>query len=240
MEPLLIIGIILLGPVIGSFIGVARRPTDRFMLAMLAFAAGIMLAISFLQLIPEGIRMSSTFLCMLGVTIGALVMYGSDRIIPHIHPGLCKHEEGRSMQAAVAYLLIGIFLHNFPEGIAIGVGTVTTFSLSLTLAIAIAIHDIPESICTAAPYYYLTRKRLKSFLVSVAIGLPAVAGYLFASVFFPLISQELLGVLIGLTAGLMIYICADELIPTSCKPGNHQTIFALVAGVLVVMVLGMI
>ena len=64
-ELLLILSISVLGPIIGSFIGVIKKPSERFMYNMLAFAGGVMLSISFLQLIPASIKLSSIYICVI-------------------------------------------------------------------------------------------------------------------------------------------------------------------------------
>jgi ZIP family zinc transporter len=233
-----IIIILLVGPVIGSLIGIAKKPTDRLMYNMLSFAAGVMLTISFFELLPESIALSSTWLVILGLAIGAVTMFGIDKLIPHLHPGLCSQEQGHHLKKTAIYLLIGIFLHNFPEGIAIGFGSVSTLKLSFIIAIAIAIHDIPETICTSAPYYYVSKKRLKSFVVSMITSIPTIIGFLLAFYLAQIIPVWLVGLLIASTAGIMIYISADELIPTSCmRMTNHHTIFSFMAGVVLVLLL---
>jgi ZIP family zinc transporter len=245
MEPILIILLITVsGPVIGSLIGVLKRPSNFFMYNMLAFAAGVMLAISFLELIPESIGLSSVPLAVFGIIIGTAVMYSIDKMIPHIHPELCRQEQGCNLRKTAVYLMAGIFLHNFPEGLAIATGTVSGFTVSLTIALAIAIHNIPEGICTSSPYYYCTRKRLKSFLLSSSTVLPLIIGFVAGHLLFQSIPLEVVGVIIAATAGLMIYISADELIPMSCSKGNgvrgHSTIFSLITGILFVLLLGML
>jgi ZIP family zinc transporter len=242
MNPVItIILISIAGPLIGSLIGVLRKPSERYMYNLLSFAAGVMLAVSFLELIPEAIGISSIGVCVVGIIIGSLVMFGLDRVIPHLHPGLCKQEHGHKLGKTAAYLLWGIFLHNFPEGLAMGVGSVTSIKVSFIIAIAIAIHDIPEGICTSAPFYYVTKKKLKSFLVSFSTAIPTIAGFLLSYYLFPVIPTTFVGILVAATAGLMIYISADELIPTSCcKMTDHTTIFSLIAGVLAVVLLGLL
>ncbi len=242
MKTILIILIIsVLGPIIGSLLGVIGKPSKTFMYNMLAFAGGVMLAISFLQLIPESIHLSSILISVGGICLGVGVMFSVDKILPHIHPELCSQEQGRNLKRTSLYLLIGIFLHNFPEGMAIAIGTVSDIKISLVIALAIAIHNIPEGISTSAPYYIITKKRLKSFLVSSSTAIPILLGFLFASYLYNHISNSIIGLIIGATAGLMIYITADEVIPTSCsKLSNHTTIFSLILGILFVILLGLI
>ncbi|MBM3247645.1 hypothetical protein FJZ17_03860 [Candidatus Pacearchaeota archaeon] len=238
---LIIVVISVLGPVLGSLIGVIKKPSERFMYNMLAFAGGVMLAISFLELIPESIKLSSIYISILGIAIGAGFMYGVDRLIPHIHPELCKQEQGKKLKVTAIYLIAGIFLHNFPEGMAIALGSVSGINISIAIALAIAIHNIPEGICTSAPYYHTTNKRLKSFLVSSSTAVPILAGFLIASWLYQYISNTAIGLIVSATAGLMIYITADEIIPSSCcKMTDHKTIFSLIVGILFVILLGLL
>jgi len=240
----IILLITIAGPIIGSLIGVLKKPSDFFMYNMLAFAAGVMLAISFLELIPESIILSSVMLASFGIIIGTIAMYAVDKIIPHIHPALCRQEQGCNLKKTSVFLMAGIFLHNFPEGLAISIGAVSGFTVSLTIALAIAVHNIPEGICTSSPYYYCTKKRLKSFLLSSSTVIPLILGYFAGHIIFQSILPEIVGVIVAATAGLMIYISADELIPASCNRNSglnsHSTIFSLIAGILFVVILGLI
>jgi len=131
-----------------------------------------------------------------------------------------------------------MFFHNFPEGMAIAAGGIVDIEVSLAIALAIAIHGIPEGICTSAPFFRVTGERLKAFLVSSATAIPIVAGYFMARYIFHSISPLLIGFIIGATAGLMIYITVDELIPNACMGKSHLTIFSLLAGIILVLLLG--
>ncbi|MFZ7110759.1 MAG: ZIP family metal transporter [Desulfatiglandales bacterium] len=241
MDPLIWIVIIAVsGPVIGSAIGILKMPSFGYICNMLCFAAGVMLAISFIELIPESLSISSPGISVLGVVLGALAMYALDKIIPHIHPRLCAQEQGCNLERTSVFLILGMFLHNFPEGMAIAIGSVTETRVSITIALAIAIHNIPEGVCSSAPYYHSTGRRMKAFLLSSVTAVPILIGYVTARYLFQQVSPQAAGLLISATAGLMIYITADELIPHSCAGTNHTTIFSLIAGVVFVMLLGAI
>jgi len=241
MDPVILIIIIaFLGPIIGSGLGVLRKPSFRYVCAMLCFAAGVMLAISFLELIPEGMALASDGLVIVGLAVGALAMFGLDRLVPHLHPSLCSQEQGCNLQRASTFLILGIFLHNFPEGMAIASGEVSDVEASLAIALAIAIHNIPEGICTAASYFHATGSRMAAFLLSSTTALPIVIGYFLARQVFGAAAPEVTGFIIAATAGLMIYITVDELIPNSCAGQDHRTIFTFVGGILFVMLLGMV
>jgi ZIP family zinc transporter len=241
LNPIFVIVLIsVLGPVVGSALGILRRPSVPYVCNMICFAAGVMLAISFLELIPESIEVSSIPIALIGIVMGSLAMYGLDRMIPHIHPRLCTQEQGCNLHRTATYLIFGIFLHNFPEGMAIAIGTVTDIKVSVAIAIAIAVHNIPEGICTSAPYYHSTGKKLRAFLVSSSTAIPILLGFIAARYIFQSIPEHVIGLIVAATAGLMIYITTDELIPSSCVGKNHMTIFWLIAGVVFVVALGMI
>jgi len=251
---LLILALAVAGPIIGSLLGVIRKPKESYMYNMLAFAGGVMLAISFLQLIPESIyllendlsqlenfKTISLLMCALGIFLGAIIMFLLDKLIPHIHPELCTPEPGSKLKKTAFYLLIGIFLHNIPEGMAIALGEVSENVSVIVIGLAIAIHNIPEGICTSAPYYNVSKKRLRSFLISSLTAIPILVGFGIASVLYKYISDSLIGLIAGLTAGFMIYITSDGIIPTACScTTNHKPIFSLIIGIVFVILLGII
>ncbi|MCP3951676.1 MAG: ZIP family metal transporter [Desulfobacterales bacterium] len=237
---IMIVALSAAGPVIGSGIGVWKRPTTNYIHNMLYFAAGIMLAISFLDLIPESIHLGSSLTCVAGLIIGAAAMYALDRIFPHVHECAGCVEDECHMGRTANFLILAIFLHNFPEGMAIAIGASKDVGDSVVIALAIAIHNIPEGICTSAPHYYTYGNRLKSFLMSSLSALPIVAGYIAARYLFVQISPQTMSVLVGATAGLMIYIAADELMPAAQNNSSRQTIFFFIFGIVAVMLLELV
>jgi len=230
----------LAGSVIGSFIGIVKKPSEKFLYIMIAFAAGVMISLAFLELIPASISTSSKIICAVGFLGGAVIMWGFDKITPHIHPEMVGQEQGKHLKKTAGYLLAGIFLHNFPEGIVIGIGSIASWKSGLIAAIAIAVHHIPEGICTSAPYYYLTKKRGRAFLISASTLIPTLIGFLLAYFVFGGFSNNILGLIIGATAGVLVYISGDELIPgSSDKVTSHSTIFSFIFGVVFVIIMNL-
>jgi len=239
LNTILIISV--LGPIIGSFIGVIKSPSKVLVYNMLSFSAGVMIAISFLELIPESLRLSSTWITVLGILIGSIIMLVIDKLIPHFHISNNPKGQKSNLSRTSTYLLVGIFLHNFPEGMAIGFGSISGVKSGLIIALAIAVHNIPEGICTSAPYYYCVKNRLRAFLVSSSTALPILLGFIFSHYLFQSISEQTIGLIGAITAGIMIHISAEELIPSSCcKLTNHTTIFSFTLGVIFVILLGLL
>lgn len=140
------------------------------------------------------------------------------------------------------FTALAIGIHNFPEGLATFLSALKDPNLGLIIAVAIALHNIPEGISVSVPIFYATGSRKKAFLYSALSGLAepvgAGIGYLAIRFFFgggstvP-IPPEIMGILFGAVAGIMVYISLDELLPTSRAYGKgHDSLYGLVAGML--------
>lgn len=140
------------------------------------------------------------------------------------------------------FTALAIGIHNFPEGLATFLAALQDPHLGLAIAVAIALHNIPEGISVSVPIYYATGSRRKAFFYSVVSGLaePVGAAIAYAALLLFLrgdsggILQEIMGVLFGGVAGIMVYISLDQLLPTSrAYSKGHESLFGLASGMLV-------
>ncbi|WP_141670449.1 zinc transporter ZupT, partial [Actinobaculum suis] len=126
-------------------------------------------------------------------------------------------------------------LHNFPEGFATFLAGMQDPQLAIPIVIAIAIHNIPEGIAVAIPIYYATGSKKKAFWLSFASGLSeplgAIIGWFVLQSF---ITDTVFGGVFAAVAGIMVYICLDELLPSAEAYGkHHHAIYGLIAGMAV-------
>jgi len=120
---------------------------------------------------------------------------------------------------------LAIGLHNFPEGLATFVATLSEPRVGAVLAIAIGIHNIPEGLCVALPIYYATGDRKKAFLWACLSGLSEpVAAALGWWVLAGRFNQTTYAWMFGLVAGMMVTICAKELLPTAHRYDKGDTV----------------
>ena len=140
------------------------------------------------------------------------------------------------------FTALAIAIHNFPEGLATFLAALEDPALGVPIAIAIALHNIPEGISVSVPIFYATGNRKKAFVYSLLSGLaePVGAGMAYLAIRFfvggdgGVIPPQLMGVLFGGVAGIMVYISLDELLPTSRAYGKgHDSLLGLVAGMIV-------
>jgi ZIP family zinc transporter len=146
------------------------------------------------------------------------------------------------------FTALAIGIHNFPEGLATFLAALQDPSVGVAIAIAIALHNIPEGISVSVPIFYATGNRKKAFIYSMLSGLaePVGAGIAYLVLRFFVggdtgaIPPQLMGILFGGVAGIMVYISLDELLPTSRAYGKgHDSLFGLLAG-MVVMALSLL
>lgn len=134
------------GTTIGGIIGANFKSTsNKFLSFILEFASGLMIAIVCFDLIPEALELSSLSYTLIGTIIGVICMIFCDNIIRCKKPD--QHHftnQSNSLLKTGIAVGIGLALHNFPEGLAIGSGFGASIKLGYSLAIAILLHDIPE------------------------------------------------------------------------------------------------
>jgi len=197
---------------IGSMIAfTAKRTNFRFLSIATGFSAGVMLYVSFIEIMPKG---AEALTARFGETLAQWINTGSffagmfvialiDYLIPKKENPHETHAEGElavlhdpaSPSAQVhrhGLLRMGLFtalaigIHNFPEGLATFLAALNDPGLGLAIALAIALHNIPEGISVSVPIYYATGNRRKAFFWSVMSGLaePLGAGLAFIAILF--------------------------------------------------------
>ncbi|MCI5208806.1 MAG: zinc transporter ZupT [Candidatus Electrothrix sp. ATG2] len=154
------------------------------------------------------------------------------------------HDQGHDykLHRMGLFTALAIAIHNFPEGLATFLAALEDPGVGAAIAVAIALHNIPEGVSVSVPIYYATGNRMKAFFWSVLSGLSepvgAIVAYVGLRVFVGteggMIPSEVMGILFGGVAGIMVYISLDELLPTSRAYGKgHDSLFGLLAGMLV-------
>lgn len=148
----------------------------------------------------------------------------------------------RKLMRMGLFTALAIAIHNFPEGLVTFLTALHNPTTGIAIAIAVALHNIPEGISVSVPIFYATGNRKKAFFYSLLSGLaePLGAGiayilmYLFVGGDTSVIPAQIMGILFGGVAGIMVYISLDELLPTSRAYGKgHDSLFGLIGGMLV-------
>lgn len=221
--------------IIGSILGfIIKELPHKWNDTILGYCAGIMLAASTIGLIVPAFEMTTHWwLVVIGVMSGALFLNVLDLIIPHLHhiTGLDKeaHRNNSTLNHILLFVM-AIALHKLPEGMAAGVSMSDTEGASWAVSLGIAIQNIPEGMVVIAPLLLAGIKRLRTFIISILIGLLEVAGVWIG---FGLgnLSIFLLPLMLGFAGGAMLYVTSDEMIPETHAHGyEKQATYSLLLG----------
>ncbi len=229
-----------LSTTIGSLLGaLVHKPGPRFMSFTLGFSGGVMILVSFVELLQGGIEAIGFGAAHLAFFGGMLAMLLIDVLIPHDYMAESHHGEedahkGRLLKTGL-FVALGIGIHNLPEGMASFAGALQDPSLGVAIAAAVALHNIPEGLAVSAPVYAATGSRRKAFLWSFLSGVAEPAGAALAAlVLMPFLNDALLGVVLAAVAGVMVFISLDELVPSARSFGQeHLSIVGVMAGMAV-------
>lgn len=226
-----------IGTGLGGFSGFfINKNSKRFLSFLLEFSAGLMTAVVCFDLLPEAFEFGSLNTGIIGIILGVGAIVLADYILSKLK-GFQKYEKNNSLARAGILLAIGIAVHNFPEGVAVGSGFNASQNLGFSLAGVIGLHDIPEGIAMAAPLRAGGMQKWKVVAVSILSGIPTGFGALFGALIGQ-VSKDAISICLGFAGGAMLYIVSGELISES--KGLHRgrlstfgNILGIICGILI-------
>jgi ZIP family zinc transporter len=223
------------GSLIAYFI---PQPNIRYLSVSLGFATGVMIFVAFVDLYSESRGEIGLMYANLFFLCGMLFIYFLDRLIPHSHiDGKVDSQSSRLYRGGIM-MTIGIAIHNLPEGLTVALVSLADIKLGIPVAMAIAIHNIPEGVACSVPLYYSTGDRKKACFYSFLAGMTEPLGAVIAIlILYPFLTSFLLAASIAFVAGIMVFLCFDELIPIANDYGNeHLTNIGIIFGIFVMMI----
>lgn len=247
MKLAIILGCILPGLAtgIGSIpIFFTRKVSQNLLDVLLGGAAGVMLAATCFSLIMPSIEygggdLKAVLITSLGIFLGGVMLDLIDKYAPHEHL-LDKRVEGRNTESLkkIWLFVIAITIHNFPEGLATGVGFGTeNLNDGIAIALGIALQNMPEGLAVALSLVREDYSPKKAFIIATLTGLVEPVG---AFIGFGLTSlfQTLIGFILALAAGAMLFVISDEIIPETHSNGyEREATYGIIVGFIIMMIM---
>ncbi|PIR96933.1 MAG: ZIP zinc transporter [Candidatus Doudnabacteria bacterium CG10_big_fil_rev_8_21_14_0_10_41_10] len=212
--------------------------TKKFSIHLVSFATGTLLAIAFLNLLPEALETAAgeSHDVFAWALAGLIAFFLFERIVLKLHFHF-HEEDGTHKHPTPVLLLAGDAFHNFIDGAAIAAAFLVNSSLGIVIAIGVALHEVPQEIGDFSIMLHHGWKKSLVFWSNFAIALTAVLGAVMAYIAKSAI-EPYLPYLLAFTAGSFIYIAAADLIPeiTREKPLDKKshTAILLLFGVFIV------
>ena len=214
-----------------------KLDSNKILSFILEFAAGLMVSMVCFELIPEALELNKLVNVIMGIIVGVVVMNICDDIIKRKYERNFKVKTQKSSLLKTGIVIgLGLAIHNFPEGLAIGSGFGASYKLGMSLAIAILLHDIPEGISMSVPMKSGGMNKYKVLIYTILSGVTTGIGTFFGGLLGN-ISETLISLCLAFAAGAMLYIASGELIPESNKLykgkiGTFGNIIGFIIGIL--------
>lgn len=220
--------------VLGGLVIIFKKEYNSQNLSVfLGFSAGIMIGISLFDLLYNSYiylsnKTNNIILIFIFVILGILIAILIDKLVPK-----GSNEIGR----VGVISLIGIIIHNIPEGIATFITASYDIKLGISFALAIAIHNIPEGIAISIPLFNKTRNIKSTLLFTSIAGFSELLGAIISCIFLSnYINTTTMGILFAIIAGIMLHISFFELLPLSLSNDKKRGIYSLIIGILFILI----
>ncbi len=240
----------------GAFLAFFKTKDESRILAFgLGFSGGVMVYLSFVEILPKSIdffsRTNATnaeSLGMLCFFVGMIVAFGIDILIPKdVNPHELKSQNevyceldsrqthisrNNAIKRTAIFTAIAITIHNFPEGFATFISALDSVAFGISIAVAVAIHNIPEGLAVSLPIYHATREKKQALKLTLLSGLSeplgAIVGYFLLA---PILGDYTLAISFGIIAGIMVFISIDSLLPNSkLSTKGHESVAGVFCG----------
>jgi zinc transporter, ZIP family len=208
-----------------------KNESSRIISYSLSFSAGIMIYLSFMEILPKGLahlksHNVSPFIGVLSFLLGIALIIIIDRFT-------AQYGHKQENLSKIGFLsLILITIHNIPEGISVYSVAKEELSMSLPLLLAIGLHNLPEGIIISVPIYAATKNKLKTFFYTALAALSEPIGgisgyYVMKSIF----NDLTLGLIFCFISGIMVFLSVDQLLPEARENGDHHKVgYAFILG----------
>ena len=224
-----------LSTIIGFLAIYIKGNTSKIISLFLSMSSGVMFIISIIDLIPSSLEYFNNYYILFRLLLLALFV-----VLGFILSNNLAHLADRYGNNSLAKLgilsLISIVLHNVFEGILTFMSCQIDLKLGISMALAISLHNIPEGISIAIPLYYANKSKRKIFFTVVIAGLSELLGALLAYLFLmPFINNFILGIILALTAGIMLNIGLFNLLKESFLYNRKTSIVGFILGILIML-----
>jgi zinc and cadmium transporter len=195
----------------GLILLMSKKNAQQLARYVTPFAGGALLAAVFLDLLRDGVKHDSADTVLLATLMGIIIFFLAEGFLRWFH----YHHEGQSekQDTSVPLIIVGDTIHNALDGVAIATAFLISAPTGIITTIAVAAHEIPQEIGDFGLLLARGMKRSKVLLINV---LSALATTLMAVTTFMLGSGDKVptGVLLGISAGFLLYIATSDIIPT--------------------------
>jgi len=218
--------------IFGGLLLVRANWEKRYLRYSVALGAGFMLAVAFLEMLPESLRFSPKWSPVLVLAGYCAIHLLEHTIVPHFHFGEETHH-GEFVSARTSYsVLMGLAVHALFDGVAIASGFALSTWLGWLIFIAIFLHKVPEGFTVASVMLASGRSRRSAVNAAAVLATATIGGVLLINLL-----PSWVDVGLPLSAGVAIYVAATDLVPEVNREPGIRMALVFFAGVLLFLLI---
>ncbi len=229
----------------GLVVILAGGVDDRKMAFSQGFAAGVMLAVSFMDLLPETFENYYAYMPVMTAAKAVLSLFFCGWVAGTAITGMvvkdrpsAESETAFTVRRTAVITMLVMILHNLPEGMLTVFTSAYDARFGARIAMAVALHNRPEGMAVASPVLYLTHSRRKAFLYSLGTGMAELFGGVTAYILLKnIVTPAFLNGLMPVIAGIMCQAALCEMIPAGEKISDiHHTLYGIIGGIIIMSI----
>lgn len=227
--------------IFGAFMMHIFKNKDKFLTISLSMAFGVMVSLIFVELLPESFEIfnenNNTFISILMIVGLSLLGFLMLKILDKFIPDHNEDDEDNLIHVGIVSS-VAIVLHNIIEGMAIYNTFNTSISLGILLSIGVGLHNIPLGMVLSSTFYKSINNKKKSNIIMLIISFSTFIGGLIMAIFSNIFVNEfIIGILLSITIGMLIYINLIEILPKLIKDKNKKIVLvSTIIGVLILFI----
>src|SRR5215475_3145561 len=219
------------GNLIGGYFVVRREWPRQFLNYFVALGAGYMLAVAFVDVIPESVRLGGQTAFLFVLAGYFLVHLFEHTLAPHFHFGEETHLD-EMHHRSYSTILLGLGIHTFFDGVAIAAGFLVSTWLGFVIFLAVFLHKLPEGFTIASVALASGRGRQTAIWAAGALGVATILGVVLTSLLRGQLKYAL-----PLSAGVTVYVAATDLLPEVNREPNWKLALLVFGGVVSLLIL---
>lgn len=236
----IIVGVFIL---IGSVIFLLSRRNDKIVDFSISMAFGVIISLVCIELAPEAYELLTDnikyplniLLILFFGVLGIIILKILDTFIPdHDLESDSEEDKKENLYHIGIMASIALILHNLIEGMTIYITASSSLDLGILITLGVGLHNIPMGLIVTSTLYDTTKDKKKTIILLIIIALSTFMGGIIMMLLSKFITDVLLGILLCITLGMLVYICLFELIPELRHSKNKKvSVMGMVLGVLV-------
>lgn len=229
---------------IGIVVFFKKDNRQSFLKALISLAAGALLTVAFLDLLPEAVEsIEEPHTVFWTVLISIIFFFLVERVF-HWHHCRCEEHDKkcRDEKKNLAFInIVGDAIHNFLDGVLIASAFMLDFHAGLIVTFAVILHEIPQEISDFGVLLYAGFSKAKAIFYNLMTATLAIIGAL-AFYYFGASIENAVPLMAAFAAGNFIYLSTADLIPELHHEENPKKIIShslwLLVGVFIMYLAG--